>query len=109
MRKIKLELHKVDEKYLMLESQDVYKFVGESTNADMDLALYVDKWCEYLNWFIGGMHNNDMKFADGEYYTLKGWLNGYNFAKKYDVTHKKGIVEIKGRNLLIELAIPFEI
>ena len=102
---IVLELHR-EANMLLLDSSDIYNFVGESTNADLELALYVDKWCEYLNYPF--LHNGDMKFPDADYAKLEGWLDGYSFAKKIDVDESKAFVKFKFGKHNITLHQPFE-
>lgn len=102
---IVLELHR-EANMLLLESSDIYSFVGETTKADLELALYVAKWCEYLNYPL--LHNNDMKFLDADYTKLEGWLDGYSFAKKIDVDERKDAVRFKFGKHNITLNRPFE-
>lgn len=109
MKEIHLKLHNENNVSCMLESQDIYDYVGEEKAEDIELALYIDKWCEYLNWYVGGMHNTEMKFSDSEYLILQGWIDGYNFAKKYDVSKKDNCIKIKTKKYLIILDIPFDI
>ena len=102
---IVLDLHR-DGTLLLLESTDVYNFIGERTNAELELAYLIDEWCKYLNYHI--IHNKDMKFGDTEYGRLEGWLNGYNFAKKIDVNRGGGIVSFRFGKYKVELHEPFE-
>lgn len=107
MKKIILELHKEENlNSCTLESQDIYKYVGENEEQEIELALYIDKWCQYLNYHI--LNNKEMAFGDTDLSTLKGWLDGYNFAKKIDVQNFKDRVEIKMRGYFIVLNKPFE-
>lgn len=108
MKTIHLKLHK-EANSLMLDSQDIYDYVGEEKAEDLELAYYISQWCDYLNWYMGGMHNAEMKFADSDYSKLHGWLNGYNYAKKYDVTQTQSHTEIKTKKYLIILDTPFDI
>ena len=104
--KIELELHK-DGNLLLLNSQDIYKYIGESSEADIMLAYYIDKWCEYLNYPL--LHNDDMKFGDIDLERLESWITGYNYAKKIDVTRKDGVVSFRYGKHSIALSIPFKI
>ena len=104
--KIELELHK-DGDLLLLESQDVYKYIGEETEADIMLAQYIDKWCEYLNYPL--LHNDDMKFGDTKLSRLEGWITGYNFARKIDVKTENGVVAFRHGKHKITLNKPFKI
>ena len=108
MKTIHLKLHR-EANSLMLDSQDIYDYVGEEKAEDLELACYVDKWCEYLNWYVGGIHNTEMKFGDTDYAKLGSWLDGYNFAKKYEVSYSKNRTEIKTKKYLIILDTPFDI
>lgn len=109
MKTIRLKLHRDSADCLMLDSQDIYEYIGESTFEEIEFALYIDKWCKYLNYHIGGLHNTNMIIGDSEYSKLDGWLDGYNYAKKYEVTHHAGFVEIKTKKFLVVLERPFEI
>ena len=104
--KITLELHK-EGNSLLLNSQDIYEYVGETTDADFVLAYYIDKWCEYLNYPL--IHNNEMKFGDPEKTRLEGWLSGFNFAKRVDVKMEGGVVILRYGKHKIILNKPFEI
>ena len=105
-RKIILDLHK-DDHALILESQDVYKYVGENNEQELELAFYIGKWCEYLNYYI--FNNKEMSFGDSDYARLEGWLTGYNHAKKIQVNDFKDRVEINTKGYFIILSKPFEI
>lgn len=105
-KKIVLELHK-DGDWLVLNSQDIYDYIGESTEQEIELAFYIDKWCEYLNYYA--YSNRDMKFGDPFISRLEGWLSGYNQAKKIKTEETKEFVKIKMRGYNILLHKPFEI
>ena len=50
-KKILLELHKESgTNNLLLDSQDVFKFIGESTNEEMQLFYYIDKRSDDFEW-----------------------------------------------------------
>lgn len=104
--KIELELHK-EGNVLLLDSQDIYNYVGENTKADLMLAYYIDKWCEYLNYPF--LHNDEMKFGDPEKSRLEGWITGYNFAKNVGIKMEKGVVVLRHGKHTITLNKPFEI
>ena len=108
LKEIRLDLHK-EGNSLILDCEDIYKYVGEIKENDIELAYYIDKWCKYLNYYIGGEHNREMIFGDTEYTRLEAWLDGYNFAKKYDVDYEKSKITIRTKEYLIILAKPFEI
>jgi hypothetical protein len=105
--KIELELHRYGNA-LLLESQDIYNYIGESTDSEIRLAHYIDKWCQYLNYYISGLHNTEMAFGDTEYEGLRQWIAGYNYAKQIDVSYEKGAVHIKHGKYKITLSKPFE-
>lgn len=106
MKKIVFDLHG-EENYCVLKSQDVYKYVGESNEKDVELALYTNKWCEYLNYHV--FNSKEMLFGDPKFAELEGWISGYNFAKKIEVEHSPSQVVIKTKEYLIILPRPFEI
>ena len=105
-KNITLELHK-DGNWLVLDSQDIYDYIGESTEQEIELAFYIDKWCEYLNYYA--YSNKEMKFGDPFISRLEGWLAGYNQAKKIKIEETKEFVKIKMRGYDILLWRPFEI
>lgn len=102
--KIELELHKVDDA-LLLESTDIYKYIGEATKQEMMLAYYIDQWCKSLNYPL--LHNQEMAFGDPEKAMLDGWIAGYNFAKNIDVSDDQGCVIIHHGKYEITLNKPF--
>jgi hypothetical protein len=102
---IVLELHR-EANMLLLDSADIYNFVGEESNAELELALYVAKWCEYLNYPF--LHNRDMRFTDADCAKLEGWIDGYSFAKKIDVDERNDAVRFKFGKHNITLHQPFE-
>ena len=108
IKEIRLDLHK-EENSLVLNSEDVYQYVGEIKKNDIELAYYIDKWCRYLNYYIGGEHNREMLFGDTEHTRLGAWLDGYNFAKKYKVEGEKSKITIRTKEYLIILHRPFDI
>lgn len=107
-KEIRLELHKEGDS-LVLDCEDIYKYVGEVEEEDIELAYYIDKWCRYLNYYVGGEHNKEMLFGDTTYTRLEAWLDGYNFAKKYEVEYEKNKITIQTKKHSIVLIRPFEI
>lgn len=103
---IELDLHK-EGNNLLLNSQDIYKYVGEITEDDIELAYYIDKYCQYLNYYV--IHSREVMFGDTEYARLEGWLDGYNCAKKYLVQKRSGGFEIKTELYHIILPTPYKI
>lgn len=104
--KIELELHK-DGDLLLLNSQDMYEYIGESSESDVMFAYYIDKWCQYLNYPL--LHNDEMMFGDADLARLEGWINGYNYAKKIDARWEKGVVVFRYGKHSITLNKPFRI
>lgn len=104
-KKIVLELHKQDNA-CVLESQDVYQYIGEADKQEIELAFYIDKWCQYLNYYI--FHSKEMMFGDAEYARLQGWLDGYEHAKNIHVDHYSDRIEINMRGYRITLKKPYE-
>ena len=104
--RIEMELHK-EGNALVLNSQDIYNYISEETMAEVELALFVDKYCEYLNYYID--HNKEMAFGDTDFSRLEGWLDGYVFAKKYIISQKNGETHIKAGRYLIIFPKPFVI
>ena len=104
--KIELELHKHDD-CLLLDSSDIYSYIGEETEADLMLAYYIDQWCQYLNHPL--LTNRELLFGDTEAARLDGWIAGFNMAKKIDVERKNGVVVIHYKKHTIILNKPFQI
>lgn len=105
-KEITLGLHHKEEYALTLESQDVFKYISEETKSEIELAFYIDKWCQYLNYYI--FHNEEIMFGDAEYARLEGWIDGYNYAKSIDVNDCRDRVEIIMRGYFITLMKPFK-
>lgn len=108
MKQIRLDLHKKGNA-LLLDYNDVYNYVGEAKDEDVRLAIYIQKWCEYLNYYLNGEHNDEMPFGDIGYERLSNWIDGYNFSKNYRVDWDVGEVKITADDYIITLKIPFEI
>ena len=96
---IELKLHK-DCQFHTLEANDVYEFIGECTDRELKLALYVSTWCTYLNHPL--FHNPEYAFADADYAQLGGWLQGFGVAKNIQVDEDEDVIKIKyGRDKII--------
>lgn len=102
---IELKLHK-DGPFHMLDAMDVYNFIGECTDRELELANYISVWCTYLNHPL--FHNPDFAFADADYAQLGGWITGYNFAKKINVEDDNETVRFKWGRHKIVLHRPYE-
>ena len=89
---IELKLHK-DCQFHTLDANDVYDYIGEHSDKDLELAYYVSMWCEYLNHPL--FQNPEYAYADAEYARMGGWLTGYNFAKKITVEEDNLYVKFK--------------
>ena len=84
-KKILLELHKESgTNNLLLDSQDVFKFIGENTNEEMRLFYYLDKWCDWLNYYFTHTTTYNGNPEEIEEIQLRSWLDGYNYAKRID-------------------------
>lgn len=78
-KKILLDLHHEEgTNYLLLDSQDVFKFIDENNKEDVKIFYYLEKWCQYLNYYLINTVtcNGNIDAAQ-----LRSWINGYNFAK----------------------------
>ena len=91
---------------LLLNSQDVFDFIGETTNREMELFIYIDKWCEWLNYYF--THTSTCN-GNPEELQLRSWLKGYNYAKKIDEQefHDRYVLSMRG--YLITIYKPFSI
>lgn len=101
-----MNLHESDGNCLLLDSQDVYEYVGEKIEAEIEFAYYIDKWCEYLNSFV--LDNKELAFGNINQARLDGWLKGYEFGKGYVSERKNGFVTIKAKRYRVTLKIPYE-
>lgn len=101
---IEMGLHQ-DGNLLLLDSQDIYEYVGENTAKELEIAYYIDKWCAYLNYPL--LHNDDMKFGDTELSRLEGWIDGYNYAKQIRVEREPGNVKLRYGRYHVVLPVPF--
>lgn len=86
MKKILLEPHKTDGNDYLLDFRDIYDYINKNSESDNKFALYISKWCEYLN--RKATHNKEMAFADEDICRLGGWVAGYEAAKGYTSEHK---------------------
>ena len=91
---------------LLLNSQDVFNFIGESTNAEMQLFYYLDKWCEWLNYYF--THSSTCN-GNIEETQLRSWLSGYNYAKHIDEQEFRDRYVLNMRGYLITIYKPFKI
>lgn len=102
---IVMKLHQ-DKGVKYLDCQDVYEYITENTEEEVEIAHYIDMWCKYLNYYVAESHNKEMMFGDVEYTRIKSWIEGYTYAKKYRVSKYENKVEIKAGKYLITLMQP---
>ena len=84
-------LHKQDGVFV-LDAQDVFQHITEATKEERELAFYLGKWCELLNYYV--FHSKELMFGDAEYARLDGWIDGYNHAKAIQIYDHDDRVEI---------------
>lgn len=91
---------------LLLDAQDVFDFIGESTNAELQLFYYLEKWCDWLNYYF--THSSTCN-GNIEEIQLRAWISGYNYAKHIDEQefHDRYVLNMRG--YLITLYKPFAI
>lgn len=87
---IKLTLHRYDQ-FLLLDSQDCYQYIGENTEKEVELAHYIEMFCESKNYSL--LKNPEMAFDDGKEFQLNGWVDGYNYAKHHKIDEKNHTIE----------------
>lgn len=92
--------------YFLVDFQDVYNYIGEGTTKEVELSFYLEKWCEFLNYYFS--HSAPVH-GDVKYPELRSWLNGYNYAKHIDEQefHDRYILVMTG--YVVTLFKPFEI
>lgn len=98
---IHLHLRKINDA-LLLDSQDIYEFIDESSEKNVKFTLYLSKLCDYLNHSVTG--NPDMRFGDIDYAYLGGWLSGYETAMGYEIvnTSETRIVKTKEYSVTLD-------
>lgn len=107
MKEITLNVHREKgTNNLLLDSQDVFDFIGETTKAEMQLFCYLDKWCEWLNYYF--THKATCNGNPDEI-QLRAWLQGYNYAKQIDEQEFDDRYVLSMRGYVITLYKPFTI
>ena len=100
---IHLHLRKIDDA-LLLDSQDIYEFIDESSEKNVKFTLYLSKLCDYLNHSVTG--NSDMRFGDTDYAYLGGWLSGYETAMGYEIINTSETCTVKTKEYFVILDKP---
>lgn len=90
--------------YSLLEHQDIYEFIGESTVEEIDLAFYISKWCDWLNHYVTDSVpvHGDIKGTE-----LRSWIQGYNYAKHVDETEFSDSYVLSMKGYLITIYKPY--
>lgn len=104
---ILIDVHKeTGSNALLLDSQDAFKFIGELELQEMEIYYYIEKWCEYLNYpFIkSSTCNGNLDLS-----LLRGFIDGYNFAKHAEEQEFEDKFVVTMRNFVITFMKPFEI
>lgn len=104
-KKILLDLHhEKGTNNLLLDSQDVFNYIGESTKAEMQLFYYLDKWCEWLNYYFTHSSTCNGNLEEAE---LRAWIDGYNYAKGIDEQEFKDCYILVMRGYEVTIKKPF--
>ena len=104
-KKILLDLHhEKDTNNLLLDSQDVFNYIGESTKAEMQLFYYLDKWCEWLNYYFTHSSTCNGNLEEAQ---LRAWIGGYNYAKGIDEQEFKDCYILVMRGYEVTIKKPF--
>lgn len=104
-KEIILELHhEKGTNNLLLDSQDVFHFIGEATDRERELFFYIDKWCEWLNYYF--THSATCNGNPDEL-QMRSWLQGYNYAKKIEEHEYDDRYVLSMRGYLITIYKPF--
>lgn len=106
MKKIILELHKTDN-VMLLDWKDLTLYFSELVAEERKLLHFLMEYCDFLNWHFD-LHNKDMLVGDCIYEYKRGWLQGYSVAKDYKISILEDRTEIKTKNQLIILKMPYE-
>lgn len=104
-KKILLDLHhEKGTNNLLLDSQDVFNYIGESTKAEMQLFYYLDKWCEWLNYYFTHSSTCNGNLEEAQ---LRAWIGGYNYAKGIDEQEFKDCYILVMRGYEVTIKKPF--
>lgn len=104
-KKILLDLHhEKGTNNLLLGSQDVFNYIGESTKAEMQLFYYLDKWCEWLNYYFTHSSTCNGNIEEAQ---LRSWIGGYNYAKGIDEQEFKDCYILVMRGYEVTIKKPF--
>lgn len=104
-KKILLDLHhEKGTNNLLLDSQDVFNYIGESTKAEMQLFYYLDKWCEWLNYHFTHSSTCNGNLEEAQ---LRAWIGGYNYAKGIDEQEFKDCYILVMRGYEVTIKKPF--
>lgn len=106
-KKILLDLHhEKGTNNLLLDSQDVFNYIGETAKAEMQLFYYLDKWCEWLNYYLTHSTTCNGNLEEAQ---LRAWIGGYNYAKGIDEQefHDCYILVMRGYEVTIKKPFAF--
>lgn len=106
-KEITLNLHREKgTNNLLLDSQDVFDYIGENTNAEVQLFYYLDKWCEWLNYYFTHSSTCNRNLEEAQ---LRAWICGYNYAKQIDEQEFNDRYVLVMRGYCITIYKPFQI
>lgn len=102
--KKKIELiakREVGSNLYLLDSQDIFDYVGEEKREDIQLYYYLDKWCDYLNYPF--MHSYTA-YGNPDESLLRGFIDGFNYAKsiREEQTDTHYYLSMRGYEIKIE-------
>ena len=104
-KKILLDLHhEKGTNNLLLDSQDVFNYIGESTKVETQLFYYLDKWCEWLNYYFTHSSTCNGNLEEAQ---LRAWIGGYNYAKGIDEQEFKDCYILVMRGYEVTIKKPF--
>lgn len=103
MAKKKIELNVKLEKgtnNLLLDSQDAFDVLGEKTEEEMRLFQYIDKWCQWLNYYF--THSPTCN-GNIEETSLRAWIGGFNFAEGIEEEEfdNRYVLTMKGYTIIL--------
>lgn len=91
---------------LLLDSQDAFNFIGETELQEMEIYYYIEKWSEYLNYPF--THSSTCN-GNPDLSSLRGFIDGYNFAKHAEEQEFTDRFVVTMRNFVITFMKPFMI
>ena len=106
-KEITLNLHREKgTNNLLVDFQDVFDFIGETTKAEVELGYYLEIWCKWLNYYFTHSPTANGNVDETQ---LRAWIDGYNYAKHIDEQEFSDRYVLSMRGYIVTLYKPFSI